>query len=345
MKRVLLGLFFALLTFSQASADELTRSVALGKSTNFSPIGYVDVIHNNDDGFAEGTATHIGNGLLITAAHTLVDLFPQNVPKSGPVIIDVSLREVYWSNNQSSFDIEQAKKYRAKKIVVDARFIKNYKQGELTPEAIDHDVAIIQLEEAPTTGSIPLALDVKTLPDFGVLVGYGNLSFSLKHAFVQTIGLRAPLNQSREIISDVDRYDIIDYVGYKPSRRESCDVIYGRQCQAYDVFSFDASPGDSGGPLLVNVGGKPQIIGILSYGSKEQIPADEFAYDDPTTPQNETKEFANSGTYFLGSPRSLDDPIVTASINGYVSVISGRPGHFELNKDIEALIKTISSYR
>lgn len=345
MNKYIYFFVFMISSVSCVAAEDLARSVALGKSSNFTPVGYINVISEKDDnGMSEGTATHIGNGLLITAAHNLADLFPKRVPQSGPVVIDVSSREVYWSNNQSSSDIENAKVYRVKKVVVDARFIKLYKKsgGAVSHDAVAHDVAFMQLHETPKTGSIPLANHISVIPDFGVLVGYGNLSFSLKHAFVQTIGLRAPLNKSREIISDVERYDIIDYVESKASRRESCNVVYGRKCEPFDIFSFDSSPGDSGGPLLVNLNGKVAIIGIMSYGGLEQIPDNEFAYDDPSTPINETKEFTKNGVYFLGSNKSLRDPIVTASINGYVSIVSGQPGNFQINKDLESLLNAIS---
>jgi hypothetical protein len=329
MTLMFLSVVYQISDINAQDAESMGRSIALGKISNFKPVGFVRVVGKVAGAVeSHGSATHIGDGILITAAHTLSDLFPKDVPLSGPVVIDVRDRTVIWANSQIPEDIDVDKVYRAVSVVVDARFIHEYRasggevSGQITRPALKYDVAFIKLEEVPNTGSIPLVEHLTKLPDFGVLVGYGISSFMVKHAFMQTIGLRGPLLKGRELISDVYRFNIGEYISLKPRREHSCDIILGRQCNERDYITFEGSPGDSGGPLLVEVDGAMKIVGIMSYIALEHPQGQEYLYPDGEHHQD----------------GSIDDPITGIFINGYSSLISGKPNSFSLNKDIRALL-------
>lgn len=322
-----------LLSIQNAYADEKTQSIAMGGSNTFAPIGFIvteDTKEENGEGHIS-TATHIGNGVLVTAAHHFLEFLRNQPTKVGPAVIDLTKykdKYFFWSNIlDSETETSEAQEYKAVKVVVDGRYIQALATGgggdDPTEQERKYDIAFVKLERVPPVGAIPLVDTIQKIPDYGILVGYGIAASGKKHALSQTIAPEDPLQGWGILVSDVDRHDLVDYISKVPMRKQSCDQIMGRQCTNNDYISFEATEGDSGGPLLVNAGGI-KIIGIMTNFSEIFEEASEYSYEDG---------------HFEPEEESIEDPIITKNVNEYISIVSGARGSFTMNPEILALMK------
>ena len=103
----LLSCFF----FNSPAFADLNASKKNGASAHLSSVGYVII------GESAGSGTYIGEGLVITVAHNLIDLLEESAPKriKGTKFVEVTNfeDEDVWNNIGSSES--DPKKYRTKK--------------------------------------------------------------------------------------------------------------------------------------------------------------------------------------------------------------------------------------
>lgn len=267
-----------------------------------------------------GTGTHIGDGIVITAAHIFQELMPRKSKGPGPVVIDVKKLDVFWSDlPDSNAQTTQSQEYKAIKVVVDGRYVQALNSGD--GEAQDkHDIAFVKLERMPSA-SIPLADNFKTLPSLGVIVGYGTSSQGRKHAILQDMAPEKKLNGWSFLLARSQFADMPGYINASPERKAVCNAILGHACGANDTFYLLVHDGDSGGPLITSIDGKNQIVGVLSSSDDEDnIEVEEWFYEGQPNKVIERKETKRDRHNF------------------YASTINGSNGSYTMNPDIRALL-------
>ena len=221
-----------------------------------------------------GTGTYIGDKKVITAAHLFQLLLPKSAPKkTGPIVLDLSEQEVYWTtqptlDRTTTLDV----KYKASKIIVDACFINEFAGNSEAPDIDDIkcDIAILVLETSPDIKGVQLSQDLTVIPTQGSHVGYGedHIPGHHKRSRGQTIQGIYPLHDWGVVISNIPK-ELLEAQAYMQDDPEVLKKLLAKSSLSRkELENSKATQGDSGGPLLVVMPDNTiRIIGILSAHS------------------------------------------------------------------------------
>ncbi|MBP6985552.1 MAG: trypsin-like serine protease [Alphaproteobacteria bacterium] len=238
-------------------------------------VGAVFAIENRKASI--GTGTLINERQILTAGHLFKNYLPKSIDKeSGPVKIDISSRNVFWSND-NVLDLKQPPSvfYHAVSITVDAKFINEFNTNLENPDQNDvkSDFAILTLA-APVRGIAPVSIPnpQMKIPAEGLLIGYGKDSqpgHRKKIAAQSLKGLTA-MGEWGIVLTNLTRDMTNNPLLTSPEENKELEMLMGKDpLDTNDTQIKRATQGDSGGPLLVaDSQNQILILGIMSANSQ-----------------------------------------------------------------------------
>lgn len=253
-----------LLFFSTSAFTGVSQSKTLGKKNHFSSIGYVDI-----NGYT-GTASYIGDNLVITVAHNLMDYInkssnAQLTEIQGTNFLKVTgfTRDDFWDNAYNSegdvegYDIEYA---------IVPKYYKKALRSSYTPSDAEtrSDIAIIKIKGHPSVVPLKLVSNVSVDLKVAVVVGYGANAHGMRQAFAQEVKME-DLKTEGLLISDVERDGVWKKTQSDETIKTEMTKLLGGEPTQKDSESLVATGGLSGGPLLaIGTDGSLQAIALLS---------------------------------------------------------------------------------
>lgn len=225
-----------------------------------------------------GSGTYIGNRQVLSAAHIFYSVLPKSVPqKSGPVTINITSKNVFWSNDEVlDFGSPPAAVYHASSVTVDASFINNFAGNIHDPDKDDVkcDIAILTLDKDPVNVTGVSLPDLKPgVPVEGLLVGYGRTSnpHHMKHAHAQVLHGLYEMGQWGILMSNLNEDMDKNPLQSDTAVETKLEMLMGKDILGHDdVRIVRATQGDSGGPLMVvNDNELIQVIGVMSANSQQ----------------------------------------------------------------------------
>jgi secreted trypsin-like serine protease len=230
-KKVALGLLLASQAFASTASD-FDINIVGGKQANPADWKFFTQLVNDPGTLPFCGASYIGNGYVLTAAHCVRNKRAQSIAvKVGSTV-------------RGGSDGQR----------VNVAQIISHPQYNRTTHS--HDLALLKLETIPQGAAV-------------VNLAQGSLSQYASEGGILTVAGLGRLNEYSHAkptyLQEVDVPLVSDAVCQTaggPYNNVGADNF----CAGFDQGQYDSCSGDSGGPIVVNLGGQTTQLGIVSWG-------------------------------------------------------------------------------